>query len=274
MRDPTGNTLSTAVLKLLRPVVHLLLRNNMSYGEFADLAKWIYIDVAAKEFTIPGRKQTISRISVITGLTRKEVARLQKLQHPGSELISQRHNRAARVIAGWRRNPRFQDSNGNPATLYFESGSGSFSDLVREHSGDIPPRAILDELLRIGSVEQNAEGQVRLASTAFAPNDDEIDELRSLGNDVQLLVSTIDQRLRKEGSPPLFQRKVAYDNLPQEALPAFRQFSARKAQALLKEFDLHLAQNGRHAGQQSNGDRHMQAGIGIFYFEQNTEEGI
>ncbi|MGD8262400.1 MAG: DUF6502 family protein, partial [Desulfobacterales bacterium] len=58
-----------AVLKLLRPLIRILLRNGVSYGTFSDLAKWIYIDVASKEFGIKGRKQSTSRVAVITGLS-------------------------------------------------------------------------------------------------------------------------------------------------------------------------------------------------------------
>ncbi|MEX1290347.1 MAG: DUF6502 family protein, partial [Desulfobacterales bacterium] len=63
MTDNHLNSLYAAVLKLLRPLMRILLRNGVSYGTFADLAKWIYVDVAAKEFGIKGRKQTTSRVS-------------------------------------------------------------------------------------------------------------------------------------------------------------------------------------------------------------------
>jgi len=66
-------TLNNAILKLLRPLVRILLRNGISYHVFSDLVRWVYVDVAFKSFDIPGRKQTSSRVSVITGLSRKEV---------------------------------------------------------------------------------------------------------------------------------------------------------------------------------------------------------
>lgn len=95
--DEIRKTLTASILKLLRPLVRLLLRNGFTYGDFADLSKWTFMDVASKEFGIPGRKQTVSRVSVITGLTRKEVSRLQKIDTPDDTAIAHQYNRAAKI---------------------------------------------------------------------------------------------------------------------------------------------------------------------------------
>jgi len=86
---PLNKALSAAILRLLRPLVRVLLRNGISYSGFADLAKWVFVDIAAKEFGVPGRKQTDSRISVITGLTRKEVARIKGIDTPDDTAAEQ-----------------------------------------------------------------------------------------------------------------------------------------------------------------------------------------
>ena len=80
--------LSAAALRLLRPLVRILLRGGISYKTFADLVKWVYVDVAMKEFGIAGRKQSISRVSVITGLSRKEVLRVRRLSEPGASIVA------------------------------------------------------------------------------------------------------------------------------------------------------------------------------------------
>ena len=74
------NAISAAIKRLLYPLVRVLLRQGMPYGAFSDLAKRVYVDVAMQEFGIPGRKQSISRVSIMTGLTRKEVRRIQGLE--------------------------------------------------------------------------------------------------------------------------------------------------------------------------------------------------
>jgi len=88
-------------VKLLRPLVRILLRYGVSFGEFAEMARWVFVDVADKNFSIDGRKQTISRISVLTGLNRKDVTRLTKINiHAGND-VPAGINRAGRVISGW-----------------------------------------------------------------------------------------------------------------------------------------------------------------------------
>src|SRR5918995_7016683 len=92
--------LSAALLRLLRPLVKVLLRNGIPYAAFAETARRAYVEVAEKEFGLPGRKQTASRISTLTGLTRKEVARIQSLEAAAPPEPVERFHRPARVIGG------------------------------------------------------------------------------------------------------------------------------------------------------------------------------
>ncbi len=268
--DEIRKTLTASILKLLRPLVRLMLRNGFTYGDFADLSKWTFMDVASKEFGIPGRKQTVSRVSVITGLTRKEVSRLQKIDTPDDSAIAHQYNRAARVISGWLRDPRFQSKKGTPAPLYFDKGKASFSKLVKEHSGDVPPRAIYDELIRVGTIAKDESGKITLLSDGYVPRTGETGKLHILGTDVQLLIDTIDHNLQQGSRTPYFQRKVAYDNLPIEALFEFRSMSAEMSQALLVECDKYLSQHDRDLNPDVDGTGRKQAGIGIYYFEQDV----
>ena len=92
--------LSAATLRLLRPLVRILLRNNVSHRTFAELAKLVYAEVANAEFGIPGKKQTISRIAILSGLTRKEVQRLLTQPTDTESAVEEEYHRAARVITG------------------------------------------------------------------------------------------------------------------------------------------------------------------------------
>jgi hypothetical protein len=268
--DEIRKVLTSSILKLLRPLVRLMLRNGFTYGDFADLSKWTFMDVASKEFCIPGRKQTVSRVSVITGLTRKEVSRLQKIETPDDSAIAHQYNRAARVISGWLRDSRFQNKNGVPSALEFDKGKNNFSDLVREHSGDVPPRAIYDELMRVGTIAKDEKGKIVLLSDGYIPRNDELGKLHILGSDVELLVTTIDHNLQVSSQTPFFQRKVSYNNLPTEALPEFRTMSADKSQALLMACDEYLSKHDRDISSNVEGTGRKQAGIGIYYFEKDA----
>ena len=259
--------LSAATLRILRPLVRVLLRNGISYGTFADLAKWVYVDVATQDFGIPGRKQTVSRVSVLTGLSRKEVSRVQDLARPDDTAEEERYNRAARVIGGWLLDPAYQTESAQPRDLEFEDAEASFANLAKKYSGDVPARAILDELLRVGNVERLENEKIRLISHAYIPQASEIDKLYILGADTSALISTIDHNLNPEIERKYFQRKVRYDNLPNEVLPEFRALSAEKAQQLLEEFNEWLAKRDRDINPSVNGTGRNMAGIGIYYFE-------
>lgn len=272
MNEGILKPLSAAVLRLFRPLVRVLLRNGVSYRTFADFAKWVYVDVATKEFGIEGRKQSTSRVSVITGLSRKEVKRVRELPRPDDTASVERYNRAARVIAAWRRESNFQDAEGNAAPLLLEGTGATFSELVKRFSGDVPVRAILDELIRIGAVERLEDGRVGLLVRAYVPESSEADKLHILGTDVGYLISTIDHNLQADPMGPLFQRKVAYDNLPDEALPEFRELSAKRAQALLEILDRWLAQRDRDVTPTVRGTGRNRAGLGIYYFEEPYKE--
>lgn len=266
-------TLFNAALRILRPLVRVLLRNGVTYGDFTDLAKWVFADVAREDFTIPGRKQTVSRISVITGLTRKEVSRLVEMARPDESVQHRQYHRAARVISGWKRDARFTDAAGHPRVLAAEGSDGqSFADLTRRYSGDMPARAVLDELERVGAVRRREDGAVELLADAYVPHGDETQNLYIMGRDTALLLETIDHNLMSEKDQRLFQRQVLYDNLPLEALPALRKLSAQKAQALLEQLDERLAATDRDTNPESEGSGRMIAGLGIYYFEKPWSE--
>jgi len=252
-------------------LVRVLLRNGVSFGEFSDLAKWVYVDVAARELGIPGRKQTNSRISILTGLSRKEVLRVKRLERPVDEETISRYNRAARVVGGWVRDPSFQDADGQPRPLPIE-GENSFTSLVQRYSGDVPIRAILDELRRVGTVKEEPDGRMRLVARAYIPQGDETLKLGVLGTDVADLIETINHNLTDDGRMPRFQRKVSYDNIPREALDAFRKLSGQEAQTLLERLDGWLAAYDRDTNPQARGTGRTRVGIGIYYFEEDLHD--
>src|SRR5512145_1599472 len=148
MEENLTKAIAAAITKLLHPLVMFLLRNGVPYQTFADIAKRVYVDLATDKFDIPGRKQSKSRVAILTGLSRREVLRVKRL--PAQEDLGalDRINRAARVISGWVRDPGFCDESGLPADLPFEEGTVTFRRLVKMYSGDAPARAVLDELVR------------------------------------------------------------------------------------------------------------------------------
>lgn len=260
--------LSQAVLRVLKALIRVLVRHGMALPAFVELAKRAYVDVALHDFAIPGRKPSVSRAALLTGLTRKEVQRL--VERDGSEEgdgAALPENRAARVVAGWVRDDDFQDARGEPRSLTFDGDEPSFSTLVRRYSGDMPPRAVLDELVRVGSVERHADGRLHLQSRVYIPRASDAAKLAILAADVPYLIGTIDHNLQGL-EPSRFQRKVMYDNLPLEAMDEFRWLTARHAQELIERLDIWLAQHDRDANPATTGTGRFRAGLGVFSFEE------
>jgi len=259
--------INKALERLLRPLFRLLLRNGISYVAFEELTRRTFVDVSINDFGIPGRKPSISRASVLSGLSRKEILRV--LSDPPTEPTEDGdpHNRAARVLTGWVRDAEFLGPNGVPRPLDPE-GEGSFAALVKRYSGDMPARAVLDELMRVGAVERQEGGRLELVERAYVPRESTVEKLRILGADVADLIDTIDHNVQHGATDPRFQRKVLYQSMPADALPAFRKLSAAQSQALLEKLDRWLASHDTDNPPDDPNLPRARVGLGIYYFEQ------
>lgn len=257
----------------MRPLARLLLRNGIPFAEFAELVKRAYVDAALEDFADERRKPTDSRAAVMTGLTRKEVKKQREIlagEQDGSR-GARYENRASRVVSGWVHDAAFQAGDGEPAELPFD-GPLSFSELVRRYSGDMTPRAVLEELERVGVVEAEASGTLALRQRAYVPAGDSEEMLQIFGEDVSDLIATIDHNLTgSEGdSQPLFQRTLVYNNIPPEVMARWRRYAAEQSQTMLEQLDKWLGPHDRdiasHGKGKVSGDS-VRTGVGIFYFE-------
>lgn len=262
-----NTTLHQIVLHILRPLIRILHRKGLAFGEFSLLARKVYVEMAEEALSENGEKATTSRIAISTGLTRKEVAQLR--QQDTEQLTNlARYNRSVRVIGGWINDPDFNTPEGQPATLNLQGSLPSFETLVGRYSGDMPCRAMLREFLQSGVAMQLSADTVSLVTDAYIPQGSETEQLSILATDVALLVNTINHNLLVADGRH-FQRKVSYDNLPVEALPAFKQMVNEDAMALLLKLNAWLAQQDRdHNPEAAVGSGRMRAGVGIYYFEE------
>ena len=264
------------MLKLLRPLCRLLLRHQVPFSAFEELAKHVYVQTALADFGIPGKKPTLSRASILTGLTRKDVQRLVLIPAPERAASDEGYNRAARVLTGWARDADFQAADGTPAQLDPTEGPASFAALVRRYSGDMPARAVLDELLRVGAVVELDDRRLQLVTKAYVPTGSEIQKVGILGTDVADLISTIDHNLQHGHEDPRFQRKVMYIDYPADRVTEFRKLSSAQAQALLEKLD-HWLREQYHEPPDEGAAHRVRLGLGIYYFEEpaapdNTKE--
>ncbi|MBW8758098.1 MAG: hypothetical protein JF586_10870 [Burkholderiales bacterium] len=260
--------LGAALARLLRPLVRLMLRHSFSYSAFESVAKRVYAECAMQDFALPGRKPSVSRAAVLTGLTRKEVNTLLTEPWSGVNADSTHYNRAARVVTAWVRDARFSGIGGTPRALAMEGADG-FSELVRLNGGDVPTRAVLDELVRVGCVRPRPDGKVELVQRGFVPNKSMVAKISFLGSEVADLVETITFNIEQpDAQAARYQRKVMHVGIPSEALPAFRALSGRQAQKLLEGLDAWLAEHDLSGVPEEDWGSTARVGVGIYYFEE------
>ncbi len=261
MTESIESHLLQAARRILRPLVRILLRNGITAVAFQELARKVFVDVAFEEFQIEGKPQTLARVSVITGLNRKEVARLHKMDAV-SESDRSWWNRAGTVLAAWLTDPDFQSKAGFPLDLPFSGASPNFTELVKKYSGDMYPHSVADELLRMGAIEE-LDGKLRMSNRGYAPDADPAAMVDILGMDTEELIDTIDHNLQSAPDDKLLQAKVLADNLPAEHLDAFNDYSKRVSMNAFDDIIRWL--NEHDAGKDKSGsDARYAAGIGIY----------
>lgn len=147
--------------QILASLAHLLLKHGYGHSRLSRLMKAAFVDAARSIGPKLNSKANIARIAALTGLTRVDVSRV--LKSGGSVPVEDDQlNRATRVAIGWRTDRLYLDKRKNPRRLPISSTGIGFNHLVRKYSGDIPVRAMLAEMLRLGLVSQSNSGLVTL----------------------------------------------------------------------------------------------------------------
>ncbi|MFT4824161.1 MAG: hypothetical protein ACJAUG_000588 [Halioglobus sp.] len=259
--------LANALVVLLRPLARVLLNHGMAYGSFAELSRKVFVDEAYEHLERSGTRPTVSSVSALTGLSRKEVKRLRENFERDSEDSAQRYSRAIRVISGWVSDPVFHDELGEPAILPLEGRPVSFTTLVKRYSGDIPPAAMLSLLERSQNVA-NVQGNIELKERAYIPMSTPLEKIHILGADTSELIATIGHNLEAESQDRLFQRKVSNVLVRAEDIPAFRELSNLKSQQLLEEYHAWLSDHEVSKDDENAGKAGYVA-VGIYYVEKS-----
>ncbi len=262
-----------AYKRLLRPLVRILIRNGVSYGEFGELAKDVYVEVAADDFQLPTKNMTQGRIAILTGLTRKEVNRLitQRSRNQGD--YASNLNRVARILTGWHTDPQFTGPYGLPLDVPYDGADDrTFVELVRRYTGDMPPRAMIDELLRIGVARETDGGRIKVLTRTYLPKADAPESLDRLGTAVCDFVETMDfNRTETDPEKRLFERTVNADaGIRLDDLPIFQAYIRERGQFLLEEIDDWLSK--LEPIDEESSEPVIHTGVGIFHYLKKPED--
>ena len=269
MSDSVKTGLLAAYAKLLRPLVRILLRHGVTYAEFSEVVKTSFVTIAAQEFRVPGKKMSKARIAIVTGLTRKEVQRLAAIDQKERFTLKTNLNRITRVLSGWHTDPEFTGPYGMPLEIRYDSeipNDTTFVKLVQQYSGDMTPRAMLDELLRVGAVVETDQNWFKVLRREFVPDALAPDFLDRLGRGVHDFAHTIEENMqKKETKIGRFERYVAPElGLKASDLPDFDQYIRRKCQSLLEEINNWLSKKG--TPNEERGDEVIHTGVGIYHY--------
>lgn len=275
MSDTVKKGLLAIYSKLLRPLVRILMKHGVTYAEFSEVVKTVFVTIAAQEFRVPGKKMSKARIAIVTGLTRKEVQRLTATDQEERFNLKTNLSRIGRVLSGWHTDPEFIGPYGMPLEIRYDSdvpNDTTFVRLVQQYSGDMTPRAMLDELLRVGAVVETDRNWFKVIRREYVPQQLAPDFLERVGIGIRNFIHTIEVNLEKEEDRRgLFERTVRRTGgLRAQDLPMFDKYVREKCQEYLEEIDNWLT--NLEEPDPSQGDEVIETGVGIYHFVVRNED--
>ncbi len=268
-----SDALKSAALSILRPFVRYLITQGWTYGALAELLKFVYVgEVIALDARSGKPVPTDSRVSLLSGIHRKEVRRLREELQDGSGEIALRHgaNISAQVVAAWVACEAYHDAAGEPRALpqRAQEPLPSFESLVRLVKADMRPRTVLDELLRAGVVELQGD-TVALARRGYV-SDLPQDRLGFMGAHIGDHLRAAVHNL--EGQTPYLEQSVYFDALPPQVAEAVRDDLRRLGERLLQQAYQQVSRAERAqaaATGAADAEPSKRLRLGVYYYEED-----
>ena len=257
--------LTQAIRKLLRPLVRVLIANGITFPALSRLLKEVYVEMAQEEFPAPGKPLTDSRITLLTGVHRKDIKALRERRR-GGDAPSPVLSRNAHLISIWAGAPDYLDTRGRPRPLprqHAHKDEPSFEALVESVSTDIRPRAVLDEWVRQGLARVDDEDLVHLDMAAFVPSEDFADLAYYFGRNLRDHIAASSHNLLG-AEPSMLERAVYYEELRPSSVEELGKLSRELgSDALVKvnQRAFQLAKRDRHAS-----DATQRVSFGVYFY--------
>jgi hypothetical protein len=267
MSNKLDKIISYMAYRLFKPIATIFLRNFIPYKTAAKWLKQAYVDVAKNnpEFAVEGKKHTKSRIAVITGLTRVDVDNVLKMEQLESA-SEQNWNRATKVISGWISDVNYLE-NFEPKPIPL-TGANSFESLVKEYSGGITARAVLDELKHIEAV--SIEGDlVKLLRKEYIyhAGKDQLITLENISLTAGGLLDTISYNTNINNTNKKFQRSIIQRNVPDSLVKPLETYINDESAFFLHTLDQKLTQKIKTTPTKTDEPSENTIGLGIYYYE-------
>jgi hypothetical protein len=252
----------------------MMLKHGVMHREFIELSKEIYVDIARKEYGLRGRPTNVARIALLTGLDRKEVARIRKNLEQGNRVVEPAHrqDRIARVLAGWHLDSDYLDGADTPSVIPLDGAAPSFEDLVKRYGGDVPAITILRELQRVKAVRLRGKSKVQVLRRNYRLDTADPEALSRSGSVLSDIGRTVTHNLyRPAREPSRFEARASNTNIPVSVLPDYRSFIYEESQAFLEKVDEWLSHHEIPADE-VEGRRPLRLGIGMYWIQSDPSE--
>jgi hypothetical protein len=267
------SALVAALRRLLQPLVRLLTAQGITYPMLADLLKQVYVEVAVRDFRLEGEAPTDSRVTLLTGVHRKDVKRLRTPGEPQPEAMPEMVALGSQLAAVWTTRRDLRDRKGRPRPLprlASQGGARSFEGLVASISKDIRARPLLDEWLRLGVVKIDEQDRVVLRSAAFVPSRGFDEKAFYLGHNLHDHIAAAGHNVQGEG-PPFLERSVHYQGLDAASVAGIKELAERAGmeavQSVYRESKEHETRDRKSASPKQR----LTFGI-YFYSEPSTPQ--
>ena len=273
MSDDLRSVLLSSVRLMLRPIVRVLLRGGIPFREFSELAKFTYVDIATTEYGRRNRPTNVSRTAILTGLNRRDVARIRAAE-PSAMLEAVYMSHGSRILAGWHLDADFVDAGGQPVRLPLEGGPPSFQALARRYAPDLPHIALFKELSAAGAVELCDDGHLQALMRSYIPKTFDPNQIRLWGSILHDVASTLAYNVTRAPTVAArFERRAIHARVRRSAAPEFREFLEREGQRFLERIDGWLAEHAADEADGADPGQTARLGAGAYLIEEPVAKG-
>lgn len=269
----TPDATITATRKILRPLVYLLLKSRIIFPQLAETLKKVYVEVAEEKFKLPEKELTESRLSLITGIHRKDIKRLRTNEHTDNT-TPQKIDIGARMVSLWISNPAYLDKDKKPKALPLKGKhktSPSFTKLVYEIcKQDIRPRVVLDDWLNLGIITLQND-IVTLNTQAFVAKTGADEKAFFLGHNISDHLSAAASNLVNE-APPFFERCIYYDGLSNDSIKQLEALVEDKGMETILEINRLAMKLKKKDSSSQNPDNNKRINIGLYVYHEEEND--
>ena len=268
--NKTQAALVKAVTMLCKPLIRLLIEKGITFPQFRELMKELYVEVADEQFALDDKKPSDSRIFVLTGIHRKDIKRIRQQNETESQPIASSASLSGEIIARWSSMPEYLDDKGKPKQL-LKSGKGKqagFDQLVSSVSKDVRSRVILEEWLRLNIIRLK-DDYVVLNKSAFVTNKEFKEMAYYLGHNVHDHIASCVNNILEEDEPML-ERSVYYASLTESSVNKLKTIASKKGNDLLQHLNKQAIKF--YDADKHKDDATYRMRLGVYWYQKQLED--